>query len=1080
MNVSKNLQPSAFEIEETYPMSPLQQGMLYHNLLAQNTGVDIAQLLCELHEFLDAAPFQRAWQHVAARHPVLRTSFRWEGLDEPLQEVHSQVKLPWEQHDLRGLAADERERRLANFLQTDRRRGFEMSRAPLQRLTLFQCDEADFRMVWTFHHSLMDDRSFALVLREAFGFYEAFRQGQDLVLPLPRPYRDYIGWLQAQDFSGSEAFWRQALKGFPAPTPLVMDRAASTGGEAGARQGDREIWLSTESTAALKSLAQMNQLTLECLMQGAWALLLSRYSSEEDVVFGAIRNCRPSSIDGVEAMVGLFWNTQPLRVHVDPEAALVPWLKELRRQWLALQPHEHTPLFKVQGWSEVPAGMSLFDSILDFEEFQLNTSLRAQGGSWSHRQFRFFGQPNYPLTLAVYAGSELCLKIEFNRNHFDAATVERMLGHLQILLQAMVACPHQRLRDLPLLTAAERQQLLVEWNATARDYPQGQCLHELFEAQVERTPASTAVAFEGERLTYNELNARSNQLAYCLRNLGVGPDVLVGLCVERSMEMVVGLLGILKAGGAYVPIDPGYPAERVAFMLEDAHAPVVLTQQSLARSLPTLPVTNIVCLDEPEWAAPNSGNPVRNVSDANLAYVIYTSGSTGKPKGAMIPHRAIVNHMGWMQEVFPLDERDAVFQKTPFSFDASVWEFYAPLCVGGRLVVARPGGHLDTAYLADTIMRQRITTLQLVPSLLRMLLETQTFKNCRSLRRVFCGGEPLSGDLVRKFCQTLPAELHNLYGPTEVTIDSVFYSVPRDKFADTVPIGRPVANTQAYVLNRHRQPVPIGVPGELYLGGVQVGCGYHNRPELTAERFLPDPFSTARDALLYKTGDKVRYRPDGNIEFLGRMDHQVKLRGFRIELGEIESTLGQHAAVKEAVAVVREDVPGDQRLVAYLLSKSGEPPKAAELRQLLKAKLPDYMVPSIFVFLDHFPMTPNGKLDRKALPPPEGRQSELADSCVAPHTSTEKTLAGIWCALLGLHQVGRHDNFFELGGHSLLATRLASRVHDAFAVQMSLGSLFENPTIFRLGEQIETLLWARTANNQTASASSAALVEGEL
>jgi amino acid adenylation domain-containing protein len=484
-------------------------------------------------------------------------------------------------------------------------------------------------------------------------------------------------------------------------------------------------------------------------------------------------------------------------------------------------------------------------------------------------------------------------------------------------------------------------------------------------------------------------------------------------------------------------------------MLKDANAPVVLTQQSLARTLPTLPATKIVCLDGAVGATSveSTGNPARNVTGENLAYVIYTSGSTGQPKGAMIPHRAIVNHMRWMQETFPLDERDSVLQKTPFSFDASVWEFYAPLWVGGRLVVARPGGHLDTTYMVETIVKQGVTILQLVPSLLRMLLETPSFKTCRSLRRVFSGGEALTGDLVRRFCETLPAGLINLYGPTEVTIDSVFYSIPRDRLPGVVPIGRPVANTQAYVLDRHRQPVPIGVPGELYLGGAQVGHGYHNRPELTAERFIPDPFNDAEVARLYKTGDKVRHLPDGNIEYLGRMDHQVKIRGFRIELGEIETVLGQCPSVGGCVVVVREDVPGDKRLVAYLTAKAGEPPNVSELRSLLQTKLPEYMVPSAFVTLDRFPLTPNGKLDRKALPMPDLARPELEKAFVAPRTPIERVLADIWGEVLGLKQIGVHDNFFELGGHSLLATQVISRVRQAFEVDLPLRSLFESPTV---------------------------------
>jgi amino acid adenylation domain-containing protein len=1049
-------------IEDAYPLSPMQQGMLFQSLVSPGSGVYVEQLLCNLDEVVDEAALRRAWTAVIGRHAVLRTNFRWADRDEPQQEVRARVELPWRLLDWSTFAEAEQETGLAAFLGADRGLGFDMASAPLLRVTLLRCGQARSRLIWTFHHALLDGRSFVLILREVFAHYEAFRTGAELRLGRPRPYRDYIDWLREQDFSKAEVFWRNALKGFAAPTQLVVDHASNAGRVTEIRKGDKEIRLSAEMTSALRSLAEENEFTLNTIVQGAWSLLLSRYSDETEVVFGVTRACRRSTIEGAEATVGVFINTLPTRVRVNLETALVPWLKELRAQSIAMRAYEHTPLEKVQRWSDMPAGRPLFESILVFENFDLNSLLRSEGGTWTKREFRLFEQTDYPVILAAYAGIELCLKIGFDRGQLNDATVGRMLGHLQTLLEAIAKVrkqrPQQLLCDLPLLAPDEAHQVLVQWNRTEAEYPSDSCIHELFEAQVERTPDTVAVVLEEEHLTYRELNNRSNRVAHHLRKLGVGPGVLVALCMDQSLERIVGLFGVLKAGGAYVPVDPAYPATRLAFMLNDANTPVVLTQQNLVETLPPLGATKVICLDSPDWAVAgeNTVNPERAGGSADLAYVIYTSGSTGNPKGVMIPHRAVVNVMSWMQSTFPSDERDRVLQQIPFSFDPSVLEILTPLLVGGRLVLTRPHGNQDPGYLAQTIIRHQVTIMHLVPSTLRMLLETPDLKACRSLRHVFCGGEVLTKDLARRFFDVLDAQLHCMYGPTEVAITSVFYSIPRDCCDDVVPIGRPVVNTQAYVLDRHRRPLPIGVPGELYLGGLQVGRGYHNRPELTEERFIADPFNRTPGARLYKTGDLVRRLPNGTIAFLGRVDRQVKIRGHRIELGEIETVMKLHPAVQESVAVMREDVPGDKRLVAYVRPERSSPAILRELRIVLKERLPAYMVPSAFVFVDAFPVTPNGKLDVEALPPPEtaSYESEERESFVAPRTRTEEVLAGIWCEFLKLKQVSVHDNFFELGGHSLMLTQMINRINLAFGASLGVPELFHNPTVEKLASVI--------------------------
>jgi amino acid adenylation domain-containing protein len=1062
MNMESKNQSDPRWIEDPYPLSPMQQGMLFQSLLAPGSGVYIEQLLCDLDEVVDEAALRQAWVIVIGRHAALRTNFRWADRDEPQQEVHARVALPWRLLDWSTIAEAEQETRLAEFLKADRSLGFDMACAPLLRLTLLRCGEARSRLIWTFHHVLLDGRSFVLILREVFAHYEAFRAGTELRLERPRPYRDYIGWLQEQDFSKAEGFWRNALKGFATPTPLVVDHVSSADREAEIRKGDKEIRLSTEITSALRALADKNELTLNTIVQGAWSLLLSRYSNESEVLFGVTRACRRSTIDGADAMVGLFINTLPMRVRVNPEATLIPWLKELRSQSIAMRAYEHTPLEKVRRWSDMTPGKPLFESILVFENFHLNSLLQSAGGTWTNREFHLSEQTNYPIILAAYDGIELCLKIGFDRGRLNDATVGRMLGHLRTLLEAIAKArqqrPQQLIRDLPLLTAAENHQLLVEWNRAEADRPPDSCVHELFEAQVERTPNAVAVIFEDQHLTYSELNNRSNRVAHYLQKLGVGPGVLVGLCMDQSLERIVGLFGVLKAGGAYVPIDPAYPTTRLAFMLNDANTPVVLTRRNLIETLPPLRATKAVCVDSPEWAIAEKdvANLKRTGTNADLAYVIYTSGSTGNPKGVMIPHGAIVNVMSWMQSTFPADERDRVLHQIPFSFDPSVLEILTPLLVGGRLVLVRPNGNHDPEYLVQTIIRHQVTILHAVPSTLRMLLEIPDLKACRSLRHVFCGGEVLTKDLARRFFEVLNAQLHCMYGPTEVAITSLFHSIPRDCSDEIIPIGRAVANTQAYVLDSLRRPVPIGVPGELYLGGVQVGRGYCNRPALTAERFIADPFNRTSGAQLYKTGDLARRLPNGTIEFLGRVDRQVKIRGHRIELGEVETVMRLLPAVQEGIVVVREDAPGDKRLVAYVRPQSSSPTLLSELRIVLKERLPAYMVPSAFVFLRAFPVTPNGKLDVEALPLPETRSSASGDLALfaPPRTSTEEVLAGIWCEFLKLKQVSIYDNFFDLGGNSLMLTQMINKINLAFNVSPGVPELFHNPTVEKLAKVI--------------------------
>jgi amino acid adenylation domain-containing protein/non-ribosomal peptide synthase protein (TIGR01720 family) len=1046
-------------IADIYPLSGVQQGMLFESLYAPDSGVYFQQWICTLNGQLNVPAFEQAWQQVVARHSILRTAFVWEELTQPLQVVYRQVDVQLQTHDWQQLSAQQQQQQLEQLLQSQRQQGFQLSVAPLIHLCLIQLSANSYQFIYNHHHLLLDGWSMPLLLQDLLQFYQAISQGDSFSLQPTLSYRNYIAWLQQQDLTQAEQFWQQKLLGFNAPTPLIVDKSSSVE-QQGSGYSTQQIQLTTKATAQLQTFARQHQLTMNNLVQATWAILLCRYSQETDVVFGATVSARPPAILGIESMVGIFINTLPVRVQVSEDTQVLALLKDLQAQQVESEQYSYSSLAEIQGLSDVPRGTPLFESIVVFENYPIDEALQHNNYSFSLDNIYAIEQTNYPLTVVAVPGEQLFVKISYDTSRFGDAAITRLLGHFQTLLEGIVAHPEGRILQLPMLTQPEQQQLLIEWNDTQVDYLQDKCIHQLFEEQVERTPDAVAVVFDNQQLTYHELNSRANQLANYLKTLGVKPDVLVGICVERSLEMVVGLLGILKAGGAYVPLDPEYPIERLHFMLEDAQVRVLLTQQRLLEKLPEHQ-SHVVCLDT-GWRSVSQFSEeqaIASVQATNLAYVIYTSGSTGKPKGAMNTHRGICNRLLWMQQAYQLTAVDSVLQKTPFSFDVSVWEFFWPLLIGARLVVAKPSGHKDSAYLANIIKQQQITTLHFVPSMLQVFLEELNLQNCTSLKRVICSGEALLWELQQRFFARLNCELHNLYGPTEAAIDVTYWECQPDDNLTIVPIGRPIANTQIYILDKNLQPVPIGIPGELHIGGVGLARGYLNRPELTQEKFIPNPFNNSKFKIsygkaslqkskLYKTGDLARYLPDGNIEYLGRIDNQVKIRGFRIELGEIEAALSKHQDVQTSCVIVREDIPGDKRLVAYIVPQPQTTPTISVLRSFLKEKLPDYMIPSAIAILESLPLTPNGKIDRRALPQPEARTG-IENDIVLPRTPIEAKLAEIWAQVLRIEQIGIHDNFFELGGDSILSIQIISRAKVG-GIKLTVKQLFANPTIAQL------------------------------
>jgi natural product biosynthesis luciferase-like monooxygenase protein len=1413
----------------SYPLSPTQEGMLFDQLFGQQTGVHIEQIHCTLYEALDVDAFHNAWLRFISRHDVLRTTFRWEGLNEPLQDVHSETTVPLEQHDWRHLSKLKQQAGVQTYLRMDREKGFDLAQPPLLRLALFRMGETHYQLVWTFYHGLLDGRAFPLALQEVFDLYETSLYGSIPTTEERVPYRRFIEWTRQQDWAGAEVFWRQKLNGFSAPTPILHALAANTVPEGVPIYGEQERELSATLTRDLKTFADQNNLTLNTLFQAAWALLLSCYSGEEEVVFGSVRACRHSSIPQAEAMLGVFINTLPLRVKISLEKPLLTWLGEIREQQLELRQYEHTPLVKVQQWSDVGPRTPLFESILIYDNSLLGPTLQEQGGHWNQRNFVLHDQTNYPLTIrAHYYGSEtphFLLNIRYYRDRFDDETVLRMLAHLETVLGNMVKTADQKLSSLNILSESECHQLLVTWNDTHTGYAKEKCIHQLFEEQAGKTADSIAVVFQSQKLTYSELNARANQLARCLQKLGVGSEQKVGICTERSLDMLVAILAVLKAGGAYIPLDPTYPKDRLDFMLKDSALSVLLSHSHLVHQFPDYQ-GELVLLDRdwPGIADACSENLGVEISPQNLAYLIYTSGSTGKPKGVMVEHRNVVNFFAGMDEridhkvgdvwlavtslsfdisvlellwtltrglkvVLYVDETHARSSATPIDFSlfyfasdegesekdkyrlliegakfadehgfsavwtperhfhgfgglypnpsvvsaaiaaitknikiragsvvlplqdpiriaeewsvvdnlssgrvgisfASGWQpndfVLAPknyaqrrellytgidtvqkLWRGGSVslpdgnqelvevsILPKPiqselpvwitaagapetfkkageiganllthllgqtveelaeklsmyrqawrehghgpgGGHvtlmlhtlvgtdeeqvreavrqpmkdylnsslslvkkaawywpttatateksaneLDEAFnllsdeekdallehafsryyetsglfgtpesclkLVETLKQigvdeiaclidfgvpshkvleslrplqqlrelsnqdalssrevytiprlvkeHSVSHFQCTPSMATMLtLNDDNHAAIGALKHVLIGGEALPSVLVARLCELTSAKIHNMYGPTETTIWSATY--PVTNASGTVPIGRPITNTQIYIVDHNLNPVPIGVTGELLIGGDGVVRGYLNRDELTRERFIPDPFSSDPQARLYRTGDLARYQLDGNIVFLGRADHQVKIRGYRIELGEIEAVLNDHPAVQEAVVIAREDSPGDKRLIAYLVS-AGEPPPAREFREHLQEKLPDYMIPSNFVFLRELPLTPNAKIDRKSLPAPEKVEAKTERTYEPLENDFERTIAAVWKEVLRINSVGRQDNFFDLGGHSLHVVRVHSRLRNVISQQLSMTDLFRFPTIRSLAEHL--------------------------
>jgi amino acid adenylation domain-containing protein len=1025
----------------------MQEGLLFHTLRSPG-ALYHEQGGYELEGPVDGEALRGAWTRVAARHAILRTRFAWRGLDRPLQLVERAPRFEWVEED--WTAAADAEARFAALLAADRALPFDLEQAPPLRFRLVRLSGERHRLLWSFHHALLDGWCVPLVLKDVLEAYGALRRGSEPALGEVRPYREYVAWLARQDAAAAERYWRHRLDGFDTPTPLGLDRRAGASGLGTAPVAtlDRTFALEPGTAAALRSAGRRHGLTLNTFVQGAWAALLAAAAGERDVVFGVTVSGRPAELRGVETMVGLFINTLPLRVACPPGERTLDWLKALQERQVEQRQYDYSALADVQRWSGAAPGVPLFESLLAFENYPVDPSVIERAQALRVRGLGIRETTNYPLVLVAAAhGSGLYLRLTGDRARFDEAALARMEALLAGVLKRLAAADGT-VGELVRLEVDDEDRVLRAGNATRTPYPRDRTVAELFLEQAAARPASVAVSALGTELTYGELAERAARLAGRLRALGVGPETRVGLCLDRSPDLVVGMLAVLQAGGAYVPLDASYPAARLAFMIEDAAVGAVVTREPLLASLPPL-AAPVVCVDR-DAAAIAGASPVRPPGGGQadgLGCVIYTSGSTGTPKGAALPQRGIVR-MVRDTDYLSIGPDDVVTQTASASFDAATFEIWGALLNGARLRIVAREVTLAPDALAREIVEQRVSVLFLTTALFNQVARERP-RAFAGVRAVLFGGEAADADAVRSvLAHGAPGRLLHMYGPAENTTYATWHLVERLEADEwTVPIGRPIANSTCYVLDAQGRPVPPGVPGDLHVGGDGLARGYLGRPDLTAERFVPHPFTDEPGARLYRTGDRVRQRPDGSLEFLGRFDHQVKVRGFRIELGEVEAVLAAHPAVKDAVVVARED-GGERRVVAYAVSADpAAGPEPGGLRAWLKDRLPPWAVPAAL------PLTANGKLDRRALPAPE--QAAADAPMVPPRDALEEALSAAWRDVLKLERVGIHDNFFELGGHSLSLVRLHGRLRDVVAPrELTVVELFEHPTVAALADHL--------------------------
>ncbi|MCI0491096.1 MAG: amino acid adenylation domain-containing protein [Blastocatellia bacterium] len=1071
-------------IEAIYPLSPLQQGLLFHSVTNPQSGDYTGQFTCRFEGNLNAGALKRAWQMIIERHSVFRTLFKADREDEPIQVVCKHVKLPWEEQDWRTIPEPEQQRLMEDFLKADSAHAFEFTRPPLMRLTLIRLADEAYQFIWSHHHIMLDGWSEALVSKELMEFYHAVSNGLDLQTEPAHSYAGYITWLKRQDMLKAESFWREMLKGFSSPTPLGLAHSPARPADAPQGFGERHIHLSAQTSAQLYSLIRKHQITVNTLMQGCWALLLGRYSSEEDVVFGNVVSGRPPDLAGVETMVGLFLNTLPVRVRLSDDALLMPWLREIQKQQVEARQYEYSPLVDIHRWSGLPRGMPLFESIFVFENYPEYAPSEGPPGEVRMLGVRDTGHTGFPLTLIIRPGRQLLLTIEYDRRRFSDAAIDCMLAHFDALLESIAEDPGRQLSSLSMLTEAERQRFLVEWNDTTEPARE-QMIHMLFEEQAAARPQATALSFQGETISYQELNARSNRLAHGLIELGARPNQAVALILDDGFDQVVSLLGVLKSGSAFLCLDRTYPAARLKYILEEINPPCLICDAKamsahglLFREFALDSQCRIIILEDKKslddlsdfsdkkydsrWLNdfPATGTDSA-VTSTDLAYIVYTSGSTGKPKGILQSHGSFCQFIGWQARQFDVRPGKRTGKWASVTYDASYAEIFGTLCLGATLCIGTADVRSDPLVVVKWARQDRLSLLQTVPSFCRqILLALQSDENddpLPDLETMLVAGEvlpvALAGDWLERF--PLRPRLFNLYGPTESILATLYEVKPGDGARTIIPVGRAIGGRQILVLDSEKRLCPTGVKGEVYIRSPYLTDGYFQRPKETESAYLQNPLHDMYSDRVYRTGDLGRWMADSNLEFCGRIDNQVKIRGKRVELEEIESMLSGHQAVSECALILQDQGDGDQRLIAYVATSSAV--SSSALKGFLSDRLPDYMIPSAILFLDNLPRTHSGKIDRLSLPDPDHQRPEVSRGFVAPRTPMERLIAEIWQQVLQVEGVGVFDDFFELGGHSLLTTQMLNKLRQTCGVEYPAASFFDAPTVAALASGIEAM-----------------------
>lgn len=1035
-------------IEAIYPLTPVQEGILFHTLYAPESPLYIQQYTTVLEGDLDVGILRGSWDHVIGRHQTLRSLLAWEGREQPLQIVRGRVQPEWLIEDWR--AEPDTAERLQAFLEADRNRGFDLAVAPLMRFAVFHIGDGRHQFVWSHHHIVVDGWSMGIVLDEVVRTYAALRADAEPALPPAADYRRYVEWLQSHDGSGAEAHWRSKLRGFDVATPLRIEKTSLPTPWA-EHHAEEIVRISATQTAAISEAARRNGLTLNTLLRGAWSLILGRYSGRDDVVFGATAAGRPLAVDGAMDLVGMFINTLPVRVQIDPGTLLIDWLHAIQDEQIEGASYETTPLADVQGWSDVPSGQPLFTSLLVFENVPVPSN---EPSGLRSTEVRYLQRSNYPLALLVMPLEELELIFLYDADRFDRDVIRRMAQQLEHVLVEMVDHMDGTIESIEVMPDAERDEILVAWNDTAASYPDDQTMHDLIVAAAATAPDRLAVTDGTTEFTYAELVSGANTIANTLQSLGVGPGACVAIAMPRSPAMVAAILGVMCAGAAYVPLDPAQPAARRDYVLADtAAAAIIVADGATVEPSPALP---IVVLDRraaivtaPPAEAAARAMPAARPED--LAYVLFTSGSTGRPKGVAVTHQNLVASTHVRRTVYP-GRVGAFLLVSPFIFDSSLVGLFWTLYDAGTIVLPAPRMEQDVRHLASLIEGHHVTHTLALPAVYDLLLEHAAPGQLESLEVMMVAGEACPPALAeRHHAKQAATLLVNEYGPTEATVWCTAHTVTaadakrrHGELPARIPIGRPIPNARVYVLDAAMRPVPVGVPGELCVAGAGLTAGYLGHPELTEQQFVTIDVPEVGEERIYRTGDMARFRPDGTLDLLGRLDHQVKVRGQRIELSEIEMVLQDHPGVRAVAAVVRTDASAPI-LVAYAESTvAGD-----DLRRHLAERLPEVMVPSVVVTLDTMPKGATGKIDRNRLPAPDLSTAVPGSGPAAPMTDAEETLAAIWAEVLGLPSVAATDDFFELGGDSILSIRIIARAHEA-GFSITPRQFFETPTVAEL------------------------------